>query len=306
MALLGDRFRGDRGPLLLSSELEKQRLFAGISSIAPTLARTGQVLDVGAGSEIIVQDDTTTDVFFIIEGTFGVFVNAKRVSTRYSGDTVGEMSAISPVQRRSATVVADTEAVVVCLTEEQFAALAHDHPAIWKRIAQELGRRLTQRNALIRPANESARVFVISSAEALPIARGIESAFSYDPFVTVVWANGVFRVTNYTLESLERELEQCDFAVAIAHPDDLTQSRDEDWPAPRDNVIFELGYFMGRLGRERAILMEPRGQRIKLPSDLAGITTIKYRIEPGIAAKDFLGPACNELRDHIIRLGRNI
>ena len=37
----------------------------------------------------------------------------------------------------------------------------------------------------------------------------------------------------------------CDFAVAIAHPDDRTKIRDEDWPTPRDNVVFELGFFMG-------------------------------------------------------------
>ena len=81
--------------------------------------------------------------------------------------------------------------------------------------------------------------------EALPVARAIENAFSHDPFATIVWAQGVFRVTNYTLESLENELEKCDFAVAIAHPDDQTHVRDEDWPTPRDNVIFELGFLHG-------------------------------------------------------------
>jgi predicted nucleotide-binding protein len=78
--------------------------------------------------------------------------------------------------------------------------------------------------------------------------------------------------------------------------------RDEDWPTPRDNVIFELGFFMGRLGRSRAILMEPRGERLKLPSDLAGITTIRYKVEPAVS----MGPASNELREHIMRLGRNV
>jgi predicted nucleotide-binding protein len=146
---------------------------------------------------------------------------------------------------------------------------------------------------------------VISSVEAIRVARAIENAFAYDPFTTIVWANGVFRVTNYTLESLENELDQCDFAVAIAHPDDQTTVRDEDWPTPRDNVIFELGYFMGRLGRSRAILMEPRGTRVKLPSDLAGVTTIRYRIEPKDMAVG-MARACNELRDHIMLLGRNI
>ena len=78
-----------------------------------------------------------------------------------------------------------------------------------------------------------------------------------------------------------------------------------DWPAPRDNVIFELGLFMGRLGRARAILMEPRAAKLKLPSDLAGLTTIPYRFEAGRDAAPLIAPACNELRDHIARLGPN-
>ena len=52
----------------------------------------------------------------------------------------------------------------------------------------------------------------------------------------------------------------------------MTESRGKPWPVPRDNVIFELGLFMGRLGKERAILMEPRDEDVKLPSDLAGVT----------------------------------
>ena len=123
--------------------------------------------------------------------------------------------------------------------------------------------------------------------------------------MTVVWADGVFRVSNYTLESLEKQLDQSDFAVAIAHNDDLTKFRDEKWPTPRDNVVFELGFFMGRLGRNRAILMEPRETQVKLPSDLAGVMTIPYHFEKDHPSFG-MGPACNHLRDHINRLGRFI
>lgn len=162
-----------------------------------------------------------------------------------------------------------------------------------------------QRNALVNVTREKIRVFIISSAESIAVARIIQNAFAYDPFTTVIWTDGVFKIANYTLQSLEDEVDNSDFAIAIAHSDDLTESRGKSWPAPRDNVIFELGLFMGRLGKNRAILMEPRDEGVKLPSDLAGITTIPYRYQKGNDAAAIMGPACNVLRDHILRLGPN-
>jgi CRP/FNR family cyclic AMP-dependent transcriptional regulator len=69
-------------------------------------------------------------------------------------------------------------------------------------------------------------------------------------------------------------------------------------------VIFELGFFMGRLGRHRSLLLEPRGEEVKLPSDLSGITTISYKHDPGNWAAA-LGPACNRIRTIIKDLGPN-
>ena len=301
-----DRFSGDHGKGLLLDEIRKQKIVAGITGAAEALLDVGSLGAIVTGETLIEQNASDNDVYFIISGTFGVIINGKRVATRYPGDHVGEMAAISPIQKRSATLIADADALVLKVAEEKFSGIATQYPEVWRRIAQELSRRLEQRNALIRPPNDKIRVFVISSVEALPVARAIENAFAHDPFLTFVWSNGVFRVTNYTLESLERELEQSDFAVAVAHPDDTTNIRDEDWPTPRDNVIFELSFFMGRLGRQRAILMEPQGAKVKLPSDLAGITSIRYRFEKGQNAAGLIGPACNELRDHIMALGRNV
>jgi len=52
------------------------------------------------------------------------------------------------------------------------------------------------------------------------------------------------------------------------------------------------------------LLLEPRGEEVKLPSDLSGITTIPYKYDPkNLAAA--LGPACNRIRDVINELGPN-
>jgi predicted nucleotide-binding protein len=195
---------------------------------------------------------------------------------------------------------------VAKLSEPQVTDLATQFPTIYRQFAKELARRLYQRNSLINEKRDRIRVFVISSVESLPIVRAMENHFAHDAFVPVVWTNGVFKIANYTLQSLEDQLDRCDFAIAVAHADDTAAYRGKDWPITRDNVIFELGLFMGRLGKERAILMEPREQGVKLPSDLAGITTVPYRYQPGEDMAAMIAPACNQIRDHINRLGANI
>lgn len=53
------------------------------------------------------------------------------------------------------------------------------YPGIYHRIAKELSRRLIQRNALVNTTRDKIRVFIISSAEALDVARTIQNLFAY-------------------------------------------------------------------------------------------------------------------------------
>lgn len=300
-----ERLRGDAGLRLRTEAFSSQRIVAGNQSLAADLAQRAQLIEVKAGGVLIEQGGSDNDIYFILVGAFNVMVNGKAVQKRGPGDTAGEMAAIEPSLRRSASMVAVEDSVVGKLSEAELSELGTRYPDIWRFIAKELSKRLMQRNVLINGARDKIRVFIISSAEALPIAREIQDAFAHDPFTTVVWTDGVFRIANYTLQSLEDEVDQSDFAIAIAHPDDTTTSRGVRWPSARDNVIFELGLFMGRLGRQRAILMESRDDKVKLPSDMAGITTVAYRFEPGSDAAALMAPGCNALRKHILALGPN-
>ncbi len=300
------RFQGERGPALLVEALSTAKLLIGQPFAVEQMAAAGELLSIDAGETFIEQLDDTNDVFFIISGICSVVINGRQVAKRGPGDTVGEMAAIQPSQPRSASVTAVESCVLLKVPEASFTAIANEHPQIYRRIAQVLATRLASRNSMIGNYRDRTRVFIISSVESLPIARILETSFQYDDFSVHLWTAGCFRAANYTLDDLERAVDESDFAVAIAHADDMTVSRgDESWPAPRDNVIFELGLFMGRLGRERAILMEPRGRDVKLPSDLAGVKTIPYQFEKGGENYRLMGPACNQLRDHILLLGPN-
>jgi predicted nucleotide-binding protein len=293
----------DRSVLIES--LGEQKLVRGNRQLAERIAEVGELHQVESGTVIIEQGGTDHDVYLILAGSFDVVVNGRLIARRGPADHVGEMAAIQPSQVRSASVLASTSSVIVKIQNAQFLEIANGYPEMWRTIARELARRLEQRNALVATTHDKVRVFIISSTEALPIARAIQSAFEYDPFHVTVWTDGVFRASWYPIESLEQQLDSSDFAVAIASPDDIVESRGKSAATARDNVIFELGLFIGRLGRKRSFLLEPRGEEVKLPSDLAGITTIPYRVATGKDVGPALGPACNRMREIIDDLGPN-
>lgn len=297
-----ERFEAE-GRKRLVEALSEFRLLAGLGGVPASLAKAGSLLEIETGKSFIVQNGPETDVFFIVAGSVNVIVNGKVVNTRRAGDHVGEMAAIEPAQLRSATITAREPCVVLKVSETDFIELADANPVIWRRVAATLSRRLMERNSTIAQARERVRVFVMSSVEALPITRLLVQHFEHDPFLTVVWNHGVFRASNYTLDELELQLEQVDFAIAVAHADDMVISRGDEWPAIRDNVVFELGMFIGFLGRRRAFLMEPREDKLKLPSDLAGLTTVPYRYVKGPDASAFLAPACEQIRARILEAG---
>ncbi|MBB4725987.1 Pycsar phage resistance system effector protein PycTIR [Xanthomonas euvesicatoria] len=298
-----ERFQGDEGRRRLVAVLTEHRLVANRQQLAERLVAAGELMEIPAGTAFINQGDQTSEVFFIITGKVEVRVNGKVVANRFPGDPVGEMAAVEPSQPRAASVIPLEKTVLLKVSEAEFSAAAEQFPDVWRRIAATLARRLAERNHLVTTQRERVRVFIVSSAEALPIVDLLIKQFEHDRFLAVAWKNGVFRASSYTLDELEAQLDDSDFAIAVAQPDDVVITREMKWPAMRDNVTFELGLFMGRLGRRRAFLMEPRDADIQLPSDLAGMTTIPYSYVPGKDAEHYIAPACARLRELILAAG---
>ena len=108
------------------------------------------------------------------------------------------------------------------------------------------------------------RVFIGSSSEAKKVAEAIHRNLDHDCFCEI-WTHGIFGVGTYPLEALIEQANKADYAIMVLHPDDVTRSRGKQSQAPRDNVIFELGLFIGKLGKGRTCFVAPRENPRKIP-----------------------------------------
>lgn len=157
-----------------------------------------------------------------------------------------------------------------------------------------------------------AKIFIGSSYEGLDIANNIKlnlSKSSKDVEVTV-WNEGVFQTGYSFLESLLEAVDKFDFAIIVLTGDDLSTSRGVEEFSPRDNTLFELGLFMGRLGRDRTFFIykdDPEDKdddkKIKIPSDLRGIHCVTYSSWSDGNLRAALGAPCTEILDVIKREG---
>lgn len=263
---------------VLTEALLAQAVVQGDRGVAAALADAGQVIEFAAGEVLIHEDGTDRDMYFLLFGKIGVSVKGRYLYPREKNVTVGEMSTVNPLITRSATITAMEPTVTLKVSPETLDQIAMVQPRVYRLIAAELASRLLQRNSLIRARNPRPRVFFISSKESLLVAKAIRHGLTHTDADSLIWSDeDMFPPGSYPLEVLENEVDKADFGVAIAHPDDIVRSRRNESAAPRDNVIFELGFFMSRLGRKRTFLLVPQmDAELKLPSDFKGMIPITY------------------------------
>lgn len=145
-------------------------------------------------------------------------------------------------------------------------------------------------------------LFIASSTEGLGIAYAVQSNLQ-DSTAPTVWDQGAFQPSSAHLESLIQSLDRSKFGVFIFSNDDVVRIREREQFAPRDNVVFEMGLFVGRLGRERNFIVQPDNASLRLPTDLLGVVSTTFdATRPPTEYRAALGPACHEIRLAIQRL----
>ncbi len=111
-------------------------------------------------------------------------------------------------------------------------------------------------------------VFIGASDASLPFAAEVRSELRDDADVTV-WCEGASAGGPSVLNSLSDAADRADLAVFILGQGDTGLSLTEPRSAVRPNLMFELGYLLGRLGPTRTLVVALGGD-VVVPSDPGG------------------------------------
>lgn len=124
----------------------------------------------------------------------------------------------------------------------------------------------------IQPSGK--KIFIIHGHDELNTHRLtllLQNQLHVDP-VVIISKPGMSRPL---IEKYEDNASLCSFAFAIVTPDDEISLPAGNYHQARPNVIFELGWFVGRLGKHRVTILLKEGTQIH--SDIDGVSRIQFR-----------------------------
>src|SRR6267142_1194538 len=116
--------------------------------------------------------------------------------------------------------------------------------------------------------------FIGSSSEGLPVAQTIKRGLARIADCEI-WNENTFELGRSTLQSLVDCTHQYEFAIFVLTPDDSVLVRGSQVMLPRDNVLFELGLFMGALGPDHVFAVHCNDSQTKLLTDFNDIETAR-------------------------------
>lgn len=114
-------------------------------------------------------------------------------------------------------------------------------------------------------------IFIGSSNEQVQVAYAIQANLGTKVECTV-WDQNIFDLSSYPILDLVDKLGEFNYAIFVIAPDDITHMRKRKYNTVRDNVIFEVGLSIGKIGLKNTFLVGPEGIEKHLPSDFSGLT----------------------------------
>jgi len=122
-----------------------------------------------------------------------------------------------------------------------------------------------------------AKLMIFSSVESLRFAKELKEELS-QIINTIVWDEFFFPLHKHPLDFFE-EIKNKDFAIVLYSSEDYIRLRKKIPYRHFNNLSFELGLMIGKLGRDRVFILdeEYENKSLLIPSDLMGIKYFNYR-----------------------------
>ena len=213
---------------------------------------------------IIKALENTIDDFLIrtfSEGTveYNRYVSAKKLDTAaiFVGRATPLGEVIEGLQHGKERAIKILEGVKgIFLEEIDFTA-----PAPTDQVARD-----------VQPNSSSREIFIVHGSDhgtRDTVARFLEK-LNLSPIILVQEAN-----EGRTIHQKFRDHSTVAFAVVLFTPDDRGGPADESEPLkprPRQNVVYELGFFSAKLGDKKVCVLYADG--VEIPSDLSGVIYI--------------------------------
>ena len=276
--------------LLATLEIFRDLPHEEIAHIEATL----KLLSFPRGSVLVRQGDKTDELYLVLSGRFEAYVNnhSDAIGEVGPGQSIGEIAFFSG-GKRTATVRAARDSLVLRLARQDFNQLAARSPAIWHTIAVTLARRLSDAtsgglaNRVVRP-----RTIAVCQAGSAPISpeflgnlrrvlvepsrcavldsstfpRAYGHAVPLESAAATNWFNELearydylLYITDATLTPWsEKAIRQADLILTVGVHHQCSESPDEITP----NEIEQFAFRLHSPGRVQLVLMHERGGTI--------------------------------------------
>jgi predicted nucleotide-binding protein len=159
------------------------------------------------------------------------------------------------------------------LTLDQFAQRLADTDALFAYLNRTANSSLCCEASFTSRIPSTKNIFVIHGHDELNTRRLtqlLQNHFNLNP-IAMLSKPGMSRPL---IEKFEDEAQTCSFAFGLFTPDDEIVKVSKQYKQARPNVIYEVGWFIGRLGKHRVTLLLQDGTDIH--SDLDGVSRIHF------------------------------
>jgi hypothetical protein len=131
------------------------------------------------------------------------------------------------------------------------------------------------------------RIFIASSARTRVLAEMLRDELQTHYCEATLWSEEGKRQPSATIVARLERATQYDFAVIVLARDDVVvrEAGDASLQKTRDNCVFEAGFFVAALGRERCFLVNSV-EHHDLPSDFGGLISLPFEEPSDLADRE--------------------